>query len=206
MITEALLRRLAPRGADLAVHAAALEAARLASTVNTPARVAAFIGQVVVETAGLTAMVENLAYRTPAVLLKNFRAVRDLVDAQRLIAAGPQAIANRVYANRLGNGDEASGDGWRYRGSGYKQLTGRLNYRHFGHTTGLDLETDPELARRPADAARVAFAYWDAAQCSPLADRQDIARITACINGPARLGLVERRAATELALQVIQRA
>lgn len=206
MITEPLLRRLAPRGTDLAVHAAALEAARLASTVNTPHRVAAFLGQVVVETGGLTAMVENLAYRTPALLVKNFRAVRDLVDAQRLIAAGPQAIANRVYANRLGNGDEASGDGWRYRGSGYKQLTGRRNYSQIGALVGLDLVGNPELARQPTDAARVAFAYWDAAQCSALADRQDITRITTCINGPARLGLVERCAATELALQVLQLA
>ena len=68
--------------------------------------------------------------------------------------AGPEAIANRVYANRLGNGDEASGDGWRYRGSGYLQLTGRTNFRTQGSIVKMDLEGHPELVREPATAAQ----------------------------------------------------
>jgi putative chitinase len=203
MITEQLLRAIAPRGTHHAMHAAALEAARLRSSVNSPARLAAFLGQVVVETGGLVSMAENLGYRTPAVLLRNFRAVRDLADARRLIELGPEAIANRVYANRLGNGDEASGDGWRYRGSGYKQLTGRSNYRNFGRLLRLCLQGHVEQARRPIDAAQIAFAFWDAQQCSPLADQADIGRITACINGPAKLGLADRRLATEQALALL---
>jgi putative chitinase len=203
MITAELLQRLAPRGTNLAAHAAALEAARIEAGVTSRDEVAHVLGQVVVETAGLTALVENLNYRTPAVLLKNFRAVRDVADAQRLIAAGPEAIANRVDAGRLGNGNEASGDGWRYRGSGYKQLTGRVNYRSIGRQVGVDLEGTPEMAREPVAAARVALAFWRANNCGPAAAANNCAAVTRIINGPAMLGLTERRAATDLALRLI---
>ena len=128
--------------------------------------------------------------------------VRGSEDARALIARGPEAIANRVYANRLGNGNEASGDGWRYRGSGYKQLTGRANYRDIGGKIGIDLEGQPELARDPTGAARVAFAFWDARKCSPLADVGDLEAITEKVNGPAKLGLAERREATLRAMDI----
>jgi putative chitinase len=202
LITADKLREFAPRIAIADMHAQALEAARAASTVNTPRRLCHFMAQVYVETAGLTAMEENLRYRDPARLDAVFSAVKGLQDAARLIAQGPQAIACRVYAGRLGNGPEASGDGWRYRGSGYKQLTGRSNYREIGRATGIDLEGHPELAREPANAARVAFAFWDACGCSPLADSGDVEGITAKINGPAKLGLAERRAAVMRAMKI----
>jgi putative chitinase len=141
-------------------------------------------------------------YRNPARLDAIFSAVHGIEDARALIRLGPEAIANRVYANRLGNGDEASGDGWRYRGSGYKQLTGRSNYREIGDIVNLDLEGNPELAREPQTAARAAFAFWDARQCSPLADEGDVEGVTEKINGPAKLGLAERRAATLRALGI----
>lgn len=147
-------------------------------------------------------MVENLNYRNPQRLDAIFSAVRGLADARALIKLGPEAIANRVYANRLGNGNEASGDGFKYRGSGYKQLTGRTNYRTIGSLIDMDLEGTPELAREPATAARVAFKFWDVNQCSPLADRGDVEKITAKINGAAKLGLADRRAATVRALGI----
>lgn len=202
MITADTLRRFAPRIADAPTHAAALEGARAASSVSTPRRLCHFMGQVFVETAGFTAMEENFNYRNPERLDAVFSAVRGTEDARALIARGAEAIANRVYAGRLGNGDEASGDGWRYRGSGYKQLTGRANFRDIGNRIGIDLEGHPELARTPADAARVAFAFWDARACSPLADVGDIETITERVNGPARLGLAERRDATLRAMDI----
>lgn len=119
-----------------------------------------------------------------------------------MIAKGPQAIANRVYANRLGNGNEASGDGWKFRGSGYIQLTGRANFRRFGTIAKLELETDPEMARNIAGAAKIAFAFWDGTGCSPLADKSDVEGITAKINGPAKLALAERQAATTRAMGI----
>ena len=202
MITAETLKRFAPRIADPVRHAAALEAARQASSVTTVRRLCHFLGQVFVETGGFSAMEENLNYRKPDRLDAIFSAVKGLEDAKALIARGPEAIGNRVYANRLGNGDEASGDGWRYRGSGYKQLTGRNNYRDIGAMVGMDLEGSPELAREPEAAARVAFAFWDARGCSTLADKGDVEGVTKKINGPAMLGLAERREATGRAVGI----
>jgi len=202
MITAEKLRKFAPRIADADATAAALEKARAQSTVTSPRRLCHFLGQVSVETAGFTAMEENLNYRDPMRLDAVFSAVKGTEDAKALIAKGREAIANRVYANRLGNGDEASGDGWRYRGSGYKQLTGRANYKAIGDIIGMDLVSKPELTREPADAARVAFAFWDAAGCSPLADAGDLEGITEKVNGPAKMGLIERREATLRAMDI----
>lgn len=202
MITAETLRKFAPRIKEPDVHASALEAARQNSTVTTARRLCHFMGQIFVETGGFTSMVENLNYRNPARLDALFSAVRGLDDARALIRQGPEAIANRVYANRLGNGNEASGDGWRYRGSGYKQLTGRSNYREVGGIVGIDIEGNPDMAREPGPAARVAFAFWDARNCSPLADRGDVEGVTAKINGPAKLALADRRAATLRALGI----
>jgi putative chitinase len=202
MITVDTLRKFAPRIANAEAHADALESARKESSVNTPRRLCHFMGQVFVETAGFTVLEENLNYKNPERLDMVFSAVKGTVDAQALIAKGPQAIANRVYASRLGNGDEASGDGWRYRGSGYKQLTGRSNFRAIGALVKMDLEGRPELAREPAAAARIAFAFWDACKCSPMADAGDVDAITEKVNGPAKLGLAERREATIRAMEI----
>ena len=196
MITAETLKKFAPKIKTPEIHAEALESARQASSVNTARRLCHFLGQIFVETGGFASMVENLNYKDPAHLDAIFSAVHGEEDAKTLIQGGPEAIANRVYANRIGNGNEASGDGWRYRGSGYKQLTGRANYREIGGIVKLDLEGDPALAREPKSAAQVAFAFWDARQCSPLADLGDVEGVTERVNGPARLGLTERRAAT----------
>jgi putative chitinase len=202
MITPDTLKRLAPRIKEPELHAQALEVARANSSVNTPRRLCHFLGQVFVETAGFLVLSENLKYRDPARLDAVFSAVKGTEDARALIRQGEQAIANRVYANRLGNGNEASGDGWAFRGSGYKQLTGRSNYRELGRLLGLDLENNPEQARDPFSAARIAFAFWDLRGCSALSDRGDLEGITEKVNGPARLGLAERRQASLKAMGI----
>ena len=124
MLTAETLARFAPRCALPGMHADALERTRAGSSVTTPAHLAAFLGQVYVETAGFTRLVENMRYRTPEHLDAVFGSVKGYQDAAALIRKGDRAIANRVYANRLGNGNEASGDGWAFRGSGYLQVTG----------------------------------------------------------------------------------
>ena len=202
MITAETLRKFAPRIKDPEMHASALEDARKTSSVTTVRRLCHFMGQIFVETGGFTSMVENLNYRNPNRLDALFSAVHGIADARALIRRGPEAIANRVYANRLDNGNEASGDGWRYRGSGYKQLTGRSNYRDIGDIVNMDLVGNPELAREPQAAARIAFAFWDARQCSPLADRGDVEGVTEKVNGPAKVALADRRAATFRALGI----
>jgi putative chitinase len=195
MITIDLFRRFASTLADVNLHAVALEAARANSTVQTPRRLAHFLGQGYVETCGFTALVEDMRYRTPERLDGIFSAVKGLDDAKGLIKRGPEAIANRVYADRLGNGNEASGDGWRYRGSGYCHLTGRFNYMSFGKKCGMDLASNPEWARDPVKAAQIAFKFWDATGCSAFADAGDVGMITERWNGPARTALKERRIA-----------
>lgn len=202
MITAETLRKFAPRIKDPEIHATALEEARQTSSVTTPRRLCHFMGQIFVETGGFSSMVESLRYKDPARLDGLFKAVRGIEDARALIKLGEEAIANRVYASRLGNGDEASGDGWRYRGSGYKQLTGRTNYQTIGGLVGLDIAGNPELAREPKAAAAVAFKFWDAQNCSPLADKGDVEGVTGKINGPAKVALAERRAATSRALGI----
>lgn len=202
MITAETLRRFAPKIEDAERHALALEEARSGSSINNAQRLCHFMGQVFVETGGFKALEENLNYKNPERLDMVFSAVKGVADARALIAKGPEAIANRVYASRLGNGDEASGDGWRYRGSGYKQLTGRSNFRAIGKIVQIDLEGHPELAREPVAAAKIAFAFWDACDCSPLADAGDVEGITAKVNGPAKLGLAERREATLRAMNI----
>ena len=151
MITADTLSTFAPRSTTAEVHAAALENARQHSSVTTARRLCHFMGQVFVETAGFTVLEENLHYQNPERLDAVFSAVKGTADAQALIAKGPAAIANRVYAQRLGNGDEASGDGWRYRGSGYKQLTGRANYRAIGAIVNMNSKARPSspASRRP---------------------------------------------------------
>jgi putative chitinase len=201
MITASTLKAFAPRILDAELHARVLEDARAGSTVDTPRRLCHFMGQLFVETGGFTMMVEDFRYR-PERLDAVFKAVKGIEDAKALIAMGQEAIANRVYANRLGNGDEATGDGWRYRGSGYKQLTGRANYKEIGEIVQIDLVGNPDLARDPSTAARVAYAFWGAKKCSPLADKGDLEGITARVNGPARLGLAERREATLRAMEI----
>jgi putative chitinase len=81
-------------------------------------------------------------------------------------------------------------------------LTGRANYRDIGRIVGIDLENEPEKARDPAEAAKVAFAFWDSRGCSPLADVGDLDEITERVNGPAKLGLAERRMATFRAMGI----
>jgi putative chitinase len=202
MITTESLRRYAPKIKDPDIHATALEEARKTSSVTTLSRLCHFMGQIYVETGGFANMSENLNYKKPADLDKLFSKVHGIEDARYLIGRGPEAIANRVYADRNGNGNEACGDGWRYRGSGYVQLTGRSNYKKIGVIVKLDLEGNPDLAREPEDAARIAFAFWDALQCSPLADRGDVDGLTEKINGSGKLGVWERRNATLRALGI----
>jgi putative chitinase len=175
------------------LFAAPLAAACARFDIVKPARVAGFVAQCNVESAGFTCLEENLRYRTPEVLDRTFRAVRGLGDAAQLIAAGPQAIANRVYADRLGNGSEASGDGWRYRGRGLKQLTGKDNYADAEEALGRPYLAQPELVAQADDACLTAAWFWHTNKCNVLADSGQWDAITRIVNGPAMLQAAVRR-------------
>jgi putative chitinase len=194
IITPARLRLLNSRlpAAEAAAHAEALETHRRAGGLTTPLRVTHFIAQVMTETAGLSRLCESFCYRDPARLDSVFSAVHGVADAKALIGKGAAAIANRVYGGRLGNGDEASGDGWRFRGRGYLQITGRANYRDFGWKIDMDLEAEPQQLEKPGPAAEASARYWLANGINAEADADDVVGVTRRIN-PALAGLDARR-------------
>jgi putative chitinase len=171
----------------------ALESSRQIASLNTPRRVRHYVAQLAHESGGFLRLVESFRYQDPARLDDLFRAVRGRDDAAALIRKGPEAIANRVYANRLGNGDEASGDGWKYRGRGFIQLTGKDNYARAERYSNLPLVQEPGLAARPKEAAMIAAHFWRWNNINDEADEGDLVGVTEKINGPALAGFEDRK-------------
>jgi putative chitinase len=157
--------------------------------ITTRERVACFLAQLGHESAGLSRIEENLNYSAQR-LLEVFPRYFDSTRA-RQHARQPERIANRVYASRMGNGDERSGDGWMFRGRSPIQLTGRSNYAEFGRMIGPPLEEMPALALEPEIGAEIAAAYWRSRGLNALADAGDVVAITRAING-GRHGLADR--------------
>lgn len=158
--------------------------------LDTPLRRAHFMAQLAHESAGFKRLVENLNYSAEA-LLRTWPS-RFTPESAKACARQPEKIANTVYAGRLGN--DQPGDGWRYRGRGYIQLTGKANYAEFSQRVFGDdrLVHDPHQAAEPAVAMRIAGAYWVAKGLNTLADLDDLEAITRRINGGLH-GLADRR-------------
>lgn len=187
-ITEQQLLRVFPTaGEALGPMVMPLNAAMRSYQIDTPARVAAFVAQVGFESAHFTHLVEVLAHSAEhlAVLWPNrFSGADGKPNALALALGGkPEAIANSVYANRLGNGPPESGDGWRFRGRGLVQLTGRSNYQQAGAALGIDLQAEPELLQEPGYACLSAAWFWSVHGLNALADVGDFKSITLRING-----------------------
>lgn len=153
--------------------------------INTPARISAFLAQLGHESADFKFMAENLNYSAES-LLKVFPKYFNAQTAAQY-ARQPERIANRVYASRMGNGPETSGDGWRYRGRGPIQLTGKENYRAFtdavGRKYGVDFVANPDLVAQPRWGFKAAAWYWTTRNLNALADAGNFDQITYRING-----------------------
>ena len=173
----------------LKVHADALAPAMLRAGIIGRYRTSHFLANAAHECAGFTKLRESTAYRDATHLDATYSRVNGYSDALALIRAGSVAIANRVYADQLGNGNEASGDGDRYRGRGYLMHTFRDNYAEVGKLIGRDLVSAPQWLENPDIAAAAACAYWNARRLSLAADRNDPTGIRRVINGPKKLGL-----------------
>jgi putative chitinase len=182
--------------------------------INTPQRIAAFIAQTSHESGGYTMLSENLNYRaaTLAVCWPNRFAVlgpdkKPKKENGKLvptavansIAGKPELIANMVYSSRMGNGPAESGEGWKFRGRGLKQLTGKDNYNRCGQALVLDLLSNPDLLLEPLPAARSAGWFWSANKLSEFADKGDLEGMTKRING-GLIGIAERKAKYEKCL------
>lgn len=199
-ITGAKLRELSPTLTDTAradLYAKVLGDACAAAEIDSPKRLCNFFGQVGEETGGFRSLVESTKYSDKPgraeFLVKTFSNVHGLAHAHRLIAQGAEAIGNTIYAGKNGNGDITSGDGFRFRGRGFLQITGRANYRVIGRLMKLDLEAQPELLGQPSFAADAAGQYWIANKINVPADADDVGTVTSLVNGGARLHLAERR-------------
>lgn len=147
--------------------------------INTPLRLAHFFSQVSHES-GLIPKRENLNYSAEG-LLKIFKKYFNTATA-RQFARQPEKIANRVYANRMGNGNETSGDGWKYRGGGMMQHTGKNEYKILTARTGIDYVAYPDKLNNEADAMIAAIDYWNRLGLSNYADKDDIDTISDLIN------------------------
>lgn len=188
--------------ADIEGWVLPLRQAMAAASIDSPARCAAFLAQVIHESDGLRRLEENLAYSAPRLVQvwpRHFYLAPDepagRLDAQAY-AHNPRTLANLIYANRLGNGDSASGDGWTYRGRGLLQLTGRQHYADAMDVLGMPLLDDPDLLTEPTGATRSAVWYWLAIDGNAMADEDNeeaCVRLTRAING-GEIGLDQRLA------------
>lgn len=168
---------------DLDLLISVLDDAFLKSSLSSKNRRASFLAQLAHESSEFRLIEENLNYSSVGLqkTFKKYFPTKELADAY---ARKPEAIANRVYANRMENGDEQSGDGWKFRGRGFIQLTGKRNYRLAGTFLGVDLLSDPDyLKRSPIGAIESALWFWGVNSLNTYADRDDLKGQTIKLNG-----------------------
>ena len=168
--------------------------------INTPQRVAAFLAQCAHESGGFVFLKENLNYKAPS-LRKVFPKYFQDDATAAAYANKPEKIANRVYANRMGNGDESSGDGWRYCGRGLIQLTGKDNYTFFAASLDIPVEEAAEYLQTFEGAVQSACFFWEQNNLNQWADKGDILTLTKRING-GTIGLEDRIKHYEHALHI----
>lgn len=153
--------------------------------ISTAGRMGAFVAQCLVESQGFVHLEENCYWSTPERIRQFFPIeVRSLAEAMPLVK-NPQALASVAYANKNGNGNAATSDGWTYRGRGLIQLTGRGNYHDAGLELARPFVASPDLVAQPDDAALTAAWFWMTHKCNALADAGLIDSITRQVNGPA---------------------
>lgn len=164
-----------------------------------PKRIAGFLAQIAHESGGFNAVIENLNYSKDG-LRKIFPKYFPTDELAAQYARQPQRIANRVYANRMKNGDEASGDGWKFRGRGLIQLTGRDNYTRFAEALDMDIDSTIAYLETPNGAVASAGWFWDNNRLNQFCDRDDFITLTKRING-GTIGLADRQHHYHIALQ-----
>jgi putative chitinase len=175
--------------------------------IDTPQRIAGFLSQCAHESGGFERLQENLNYSADgmagiwpkrfAVLGPDGKPVKkDGKNQPNKFALAlhrkPEMIANVVYSSRMGNGPIESGEGWKYRGRGLKQLTGKTNHSHCSKGLGVDLVDNPDLLLEPVHAARSAAWFWSTNKCNSFADSGDIEGLTKKING-GLIGIDDRK-------------
>lgn len=169
--------------------------------IFAPIEQASFIGQCGHECGNFRVLEENLNYKA-ATLMKLWPKRFPTLEIANQYAGNPRKIANSVYSNRMGNRDESSGDGYRFRGRGCIQTTGHANYFHAGQALGVDFVMQPELVATPMYAALTAGFFWATHKLNPKANARDFVGMTKAING-GTIGLDDRVAHINTALNVL---
>ena len=192
----AALRAAAPdlRAAEAVAWAIALAAPMRTAGITTPRRIAGFIGQCAVESDGFTSTAENLCYSHAVRICAVWPSRFPTEAAAAAYVNAPEALANNVYADRMGNGLPESGDGWRFRGLGLIQITGRDEYAAFAASIGRTIDAAAAWAATPDGAAASATWFWGWKALNRLADAWDLLTLTRRING-GLTGLADRQRA-----------
>lgn len=189
-LTLGQLQEMVPGNAHIDHWYDALEKILPDYEINTPQRIAAFVAQCAHESGGFNFIKENLNYRAVS-LRKTFGKYFPTDELAQQYANKGEMIANRVYANRMGNGNEASGDGYRYCGRGLIQLTGKDNYTRYAESTGQTVEEASEHLTTFEGCVQSAAWFWEANNLNQWADKGDIVTLTKRING-GTIGLEDR--------------
>jgi len=168
--------------------------------ITTPARVSMFMAQTGHESGNYTALTENLNYK-PQALMAIWKKRFPTLDIANAYAHNPEKIANRAYCDRMGNGPEDSGDGWKFHGRGLIQLTGRSLYEAFAREIGKDLDECVDYCETPDGAVESACFFWEHHGLNAISDAGDIVKATKVING-GTLGIEDRTARYNHAIQL----
>jgi putative chitinase len=202
MITEEQIKHSYPSCKPEVVHAlvSSLDVLSSKYEINSALRLAHFLAQTAHESGGFRVIEENLNYSADG-LTKIFPKYFKDKDPNEY-ARQPEKIANVVYASRMGNGDTASGDGYRFRGRGLIQLTGKSNYSGFATDSGVELEEAVTYLGTPTGAVESAAWFWHKNGLNHLADNDDVTAVTKKING-GTIGLEDREKHTEDFKQIL---
>ncbi len=205
MLTEQQLKEMIPRNKYVSYWHKALEQLLPDYDINTPKRIAAFVAQCAHESAEFTVIQENLNYKASALrrLFPKYFPTDELAEQYASKPNKQQAIANRIYANRMGNGDAASGHGFAFRGRGLIQLTGKTNVTNFADSISITPEEAIEYLETFEGAAQSACFFWEQAKLNEFADKGDILTLTKRING-GTIGLNDRIKHYNHALKVME--
>lgn len=182
IITQRTLKLILPNNKYIVDWTEALNDYLPEFDIVTDKRIAAFLAQSTHESQDFTRLTENLNYRAES-LRRVFPKYFPSITLANQYAFNPQKIANRVYANRMGNGNESSGDGWRYRGRGLFQLTGKYNYQKFSETIDISLSDTIDFLETFQGAVLSSCWFWDSRKLNVYADNSDITGMTKIING-----------------------
>lgn len=190
-ITAALLSKIYPQNKNTTALAESLNKVLVKYEINTVNRVAGFLAQCGHESNGFTVLRENLNYSAEG-LVKIFKKYFPTLEAAQPYARQPEKIANRVYASRLGNGPETSGEGWKFRGRGAIQLTGKDNYSRFAASINKTLDETVTYCETLEGALESACWFWKTNGLNKFCDADDIIGMSKRVNG-GTIGLEDRK-------------